>query len=384
MRRIHEQLGLGRVINARGTYTPLGVSRSSEPVIEAVAQSLRQFFDMKELHETAGQKIAGLTGAEWGVVTHCTAASITLSVAALMTGREAANIQALPDTSSMKSRIVMQAGHLINYGQPIEQAIRLSGAEVVVAGSRDNCTEKELESILSCDDVCGLMLVHSRLCRGDMVKAEAAIALAHANGIPVIIDAAAQDLVMADILALGADLSLFSAQKYLAAPTSGLVLGKRDLAETVHLQEGGIGRGMKAGKEAIIGAVVALQQRGKMDAKAWAGEQARKAGEFVRGLNRLTPVTAELVPDPMGNPFSRVRVHLDGESCNKTVPEVEAALAAADPAIIVQDHADMATSLMFEINPLTEQELEIIISQLAVIVFNRPPDGMRRRNIQEW
>jgi len=384
MRRIHDQLGLSRVINARGTYTPLGVSRSTEPVIEAVAQSLRQFFDMSELYEIAGQNIATLTGAEWGVVTHCTAASISLSVAALMTGDNGAKIGALPDTTGMNSKVVIQAGHCVNYGQPIEQAIRLSGASVIVVGSEDSCSSNELETALSDQGVCGLVLVQSRLCRGDTVDAKDAIAMAHEKGIAVIIDAAAQDLIMADILALGADLSLFSAQKYLAAPTSGLVLGKRVLAEAVHLQEGGIGRGMKAGKEAVIGAVVALQQRHKADAKALEGEQGRKAEGFVVGLNRLAPVNAELVPDPVGNPFSRVRIHLDAESCDKSVPEVREALAAADPAIIVQDHPDEATSLMLEINSLTDQELEIIISQLAVIVYNRPPDEMRRRNIQEW
>ena len=153
MSQFHETLGLRRVINGRGTYTPLGVSRSPEPVARAVAESLRHFVSMEELAEAAGRRIATLTGAEWGAVTNCTAASITLSVAAVMTGGDPAKVHQLPDTSGMKQRVVMQSGHLVNYGQPIEQAVRLSGAEVTVAGSDTACESADLDAALSRDGV---------------------------------------------------------------------------------------------------------------------------------------------------------------------------------------------------------------------------------------
>ena len=148
MRSLHEEYKLRRVINARGTFTPLGVSRTPEPVVEATAEALRHFFDMGELSNWAGREIARLTDAEWGAVTHCTAASITMSCAAMMSCSDARKIAQLPDTRGMNTGVVVQAGHLVNYGQAIEQAIRLSGARVVVAGSHDRCTSAQLREAL--------------------------------------------------------------------------------------------------------------------------------------------------------------------------------------------------------------------------------------------
>jgi len=383
MRQIHQKLGISRVINARGTYTPLGVSRSSEPVIEAVAESLRHYFVMDELRRAFGEQVSKLTGAEWGTVTHCTAASITLSVAAVMTESDPDKIRQLPATTGMNNRFVIQAGHMVNYGQAIEQAIRLSGADVVVAGSPESCTEQDLEAALGEAGVGGLVMVQSRLCKGDMVDPKDAVALAKIKGIPVIFDAAAQDLIMADLLAVGADLTLFSAQKYLASPTAGLVLGRRDLVNAVSLQEGGIGRGMKAGKETYIGVFEALQQRRDMDFDTWVSEQFFAAQKFAESVSRLAPLNAKLVHDPLDNPFVRVQIFVDTEACGKTAPEIAERLATSDPIVIVQDHADQENSLMLEILALNSQELEIIISLLAVIVYNRPVTTMRKRNIQE-
>jgi len=383
MRQIHQTLGIPRVINARGTYTPLGVSRSSEPVIEAVAESLRHYFVMDDLRRVFGEKVSESTGAEWGTVTHCTAASITLSVAAVMTGRDRDKIHRLPETNGMKDRFVIQAGHMVNYGQPLEQAIRLSGAEVIVAGSPELCTERELKAALEGEGVGGLVVVQSRLCKGQMINAKAAVALAGTMGIPVILDAAAQDLIMDDVLAFGADLTLFSAQKYLASPTAGLVLGRRDLVSAVSFQENGIGRGMKAGKEAFVGVLMALRQRQAMDFDGWVSDRFFAAQKFAESVSRLAPLKAELVHDALDNPFVRVKILIDTEACGKTASELAERLATSDPIVIVQGHDDQENSLMLEILALNRQELEIIISLLAVIVYNRPPTAMRKRNIQE-
>jgi len=367
MSQFHDTLGLRRVINGRGTYTPLGVSRSPEPVARAVADSLRHFVSMEELAEAAGRRIATLTGAEWGAVTNCTAASITLSVAAVMTGGDPAKVHQLPNTSGMKRRVVMQSGHLVNYGQPIEQAVRLSGAEVIVAGSDTACAVADLDAALSRDGVGCLLLVSSRLCRGDMVPAAEAIALARSRGVTTILDAAAQDLRLSEIIATGADLVLTSAQKYLSGPTAGLVLGCRKLVEALHAQETGIGRGMKAGKEAIAGALAALDYRDRMDMAAWAREQGDNARAFASDVNAATPLRAELVPDPTGMPFSRVRVWVDPGVCSKNAEQLAATLAAGDPLISVQDHEDQDQALMFETVGMTVDEIEIVCGRIAAL-----------------
>ena len=368
MTTLHDKYQLSRVINARGTFTPLGVSRCSEPVIEATAESLRHFFDMGELAEKAGCEIARMTGAEWGAVTHCSAASITLGCAAIMTRGEDDRIAQLPDVKGLNSTFVIQTGHLVNYGQPIEQAIRLSGAKTLAVGSRDRCTTDELVEALNQKGVAGLVLVASRLCVGDMVSLADAIDFAHDAGLPVMIDAAAQDLQMESLLELGAELTIFSAQKYLASPTASLVIGKKDWVEAVHAQERGIGRGMKAGKEAIVGAITALRCRYEENQQAWSQAQQEKADIFVDALNEIACLRAELVPDSVGNPFSRVRVWTDPKACGRTASEIERTLIAGEPIISVQDHSDSDRALMFEIVGLTQEELMVICARLSTLL----------------
>ena len=224
---IHDRHGLTKVINARGTFTPLGVSRSSARVGRAVAEALQGYVVIDELQELASRKIADFAGSEAGAVTHCTAAGITLSIAATMTGTSQDRIAALPDTKGMPDRVVLPANHAVDYGHPILQAVRLAGATPVLAGSVDACSIIDLESELDHADSCCLLLVSSRLTTGRPVDLASAVDASHRRGIPAILDGAAQDMRIGELTATGADLILVSAQKYLASPTAGLVIGRR-------------------------------------------------------------------------------------------------------------------------------------------------------------
>ena len=84
----------------------------------------------------------------------------------------------------------------------------------------------------------------------------AVVAAAHAKGVPVIVDCAAQlppRRNLTDILATGADLAVFSGGKGFTGPqASGLVIGTPDLVEACRLNSapnGGPARGHKVGKE---------------------------------------------------------------------------------------------------------------------------------------
>ncbi|MCW2308878.1 PLP-dependent aminotransferase family protein [Rhodobium gokarnense] len=61
-------------------------------------------------------------------------------------------------------------------------------------------------------------------------------------------------------IAKGADLAIYSGPKFPGGPTSGIVTGRRDLVRAGYLQNVGIGRGMKIGKESIAGAIAALKK----------------------------------------------------------------------------------------------------------------------------
>ena len=131
---IRADLGLRPVINVSGTMTSLGASIVVPEAVEAVSAILTEFVEMGDLHRRASQVIAELTGAEAGFVTASCSAAISLAVAAAMTGSDLAAIERLPDTTGLKDEVVIQSGHMISYGAPVEQAIRLAGAKVAPVG----------------------------------------------------------------------------------------------------------------------------------------------------------------------------------------------------------------------------------------------------------
>ena len=146
---IQKTYQLTEIINAAGTFTPLGVSRSSPEVARITAQALSEFFIIDELQDVASNTIADWCGAEAGTITHCVSAAIVLAVAAAMTGDSSDAIAALPDTKGLRNRVVLPAGHAVNYGHPILQDVRLAGAIPVLAGSNDQCSLKDLEEQLN-------------------------------------------------------------------------------------------------------------------------------------------------------------------------------------------------------------------------------------------
>ncbi len=354
---LHARYRLTKVINARGTFTPLGVSRSTPQVGEAVAAALGEFFVIDELQDRASAALARWSGAEAGTVVHCAAAAITVSVAATMTGTSAEKIAALPDATGLSSRVVIPAGHVVDYGQSILQAIRLAGAAPVVA-------DGDIDAALAHPETASLLLVSSRLVRGPALDLAETVRAAHRRGVPVIIDAAAQDLRVRDVVATGADLVLLSGQKYLASPTAGLVVGRAALLAAVRAQEKGIGRAMKASKEAIAGVLAALEAREGMDLAAWQAVQRGKVSAFVERVSRLPGLRAAVVDDPTGLPLARAQVTVAPARARLDAAGLASRLQAGDPPIWAMAHDTARGNLVFELVPLSDAEIEMIVVRL--------------------
>ena len=170
-----------------------------------------------------------------------------------------------------------------------------------------------IQAALAHADTACLLLVSSRLVRGNPIDLQQAVAAAHRRGVAAIIDGAAQDMRIGELIATGADLVLVSAHKYLASPTAGLVIGRRQLVEAVRAQHKGIGRGMKPTKEAIVGALAAIEERQRLDLPEWRQAQDQKVSAFVASANGLNGISARSEVDPAGMPFSRVCLRVDEE-----------------------------------------------------------------------
>jgi uncharacterized pyridoxal phosphate-dependent enzyme len=371
----HERHRLTEVINARGTFTPLGVSRSSAAVAEAVAEALPEFFVMEELADRVSEAIAHATGAQAAAVTHCTSAAITLAVAAAMAGTEPDRIAALPDTTDMHNQVVLPAGHVVDYGQSNVQAIRLAGASVILAGDETRCSIDDLDDELAGNDVTCLLLVSSRLVHAEPMDLTAAVRAAHRRGVPAIIDGAAQFPRTADLVATGADAVLISGQKYLGSPTAGLVVGTQRLVRAVRAQGKGIGRGMKPTKEAMVGVLAALEEWQAMDRAKWAADQAAKVTNFVQAADKLPGISAAELPDPTGLPLSRVAITVDA---GIDATALAAKLEAGHPPIYVITDQAAAGVLVLELVPLDNDELEVLLTRLGMEVQALEPKATEK------
>jgi uncharacterized pyridoxal phosphate-dependent enzyme len=361
---IRLELGLRPVINVSGTMTFLGASIVVPEAIEAMARMLPQFVEIGDLQRKASAVIARLTGAEAGTVTASTASGISIAIAGCMAGHDLARIEQLPDPRGMKHEVPIQRGHMVHYGAPVEQAIRLAGATVRPFGGATDARSYQLRAMLTPETVAALYVVSHHCVDYGQIPLENFCAICHERGVPVIVDAASEyDLT--GFLARGADIVVYSGHKFLGGPTTGMIAGRKDLVRASYLQNFGIGRGMKVGKESIVGLIATLEAWEKRDHAAVRAREDSHLTLWRRRLEGRPGVRAEILPDPTNNPLDRLRVHIDPAAARVTAWDLASALAAGDRPVIVRDHH--AENGFFDMDPcnLHDGEAEIVADQLA-------------------
>ncbi|MGQ0678037.1 MAG: aminotransferase class V-fold PLP-dependent enzyme [Rhodospirillales bacterium] len=357
-------MGLRPVINVSGTVTVLGASIVAPDVAAATTPFLSQFVEIGDLQRAASAVIAKACGAEAGYVTACASSGITLAVAGAMTGSDLAAIERLPDTTGLKNEVVVQTGHLVNYGAPVEQAVRLSGARVVAFGAATEAHAYQLAGAITPRTAAALYVVsHHTVGYGQIPLAEF-VATCRGKGVPVIVDAAAQYDLKA-FIAAGADIAIYSAHKFLGGLTAGIVAGKRGLVRAAYLQNQGIGRGMKVGKEGIVGAMAALRAWEQRDRLAERAAQDRHLALWQERLANMPGIGASVLPDPSGNPVSRLKIEVDPAKANITAWDLADALAAGDPPIMVRDYEADAGYILLDPTCLHPGEAQIVAARLA-------------------
>lgn len=334
---IRPSLGLRPVINVSGTMTSLGASIVVPEAIEAMAKILPQFVEINDLQRKASAVIARLTGGEAGFVTASCSAGITLAVAGAITGNNMLAIEKLPDVAPEKNEVLVQMGHVVSYGAPVDQSIRLGGGKVVLVGQATSTHRFHMEQAITDKTAAAVYVVSHHVVDYGLLNLKEFVEIAHAKGVPVIVDAASEyDLRI--FLEQGADIVLYSGHKFLGGPTSGIVAGAKELVRHAFLQNMGVGRGMKVGKESIFGAMAALEAWEKRDHEAVRERETGYLDLWKRTLEGRSGVTALIEPDPTSNPLDRMRVIVSPQEAHITAWDMAAALRNGSPPIIVRDH----------------------------------------------
>ena len=323
------------VINASGTMTGIGASRVPPDVRAPVDRVLGSFVDMDELQSRAGAVIARVTGAEAGCVTACSAAAMSQAVAASLTGTDIARIEALPQTEGER-RVLLPTGHMINYGAPVDQAIRLAGAEVVPVGTAAACETWHLRRALEAGAAAALYVVSHHTVQENELPMDVFIAMCRDHGVPAIVDMASEYDLRGPV-ALGAEAVIYSGHKFLGGVTSGVVAGRSAMVRAIYLQHLGIGRTMKAGKESVVGAMAALERWEVRNHEAERLAEEARVDLWMTGLASLPGLSLARHADWTGNPITRVCIVIDPAKAGFHAWELADRLAGRNPRIVVRD-----------------------------------------------
>ena len=355
------RFGFKRVLNAMGTPTILGASAVSPDVRSAVDSVLRISVEIDELQAAACRVISRHTGAEAGCVTSSCSAALAVAAAAAMTGPDLAAIARLPDPAGLRDRIVLPLGHDVNFGAPVSQMIRISGAEVVRIGTASHCDRFHLRGALD-ERAAAVFYVDSGDVSpaGSFLTASECVEIAGARDVPVVVDSAAGADVR-PFLAAGAALVLTSAHKRMGAPTSGMICGELDLVRSCYLQNYGIGRAMKVGKEGIVGCMAAVEAWYRRDVSLQQRRWKRLAGILAR--------TVAVRPGP--EPFTAV-VSLPGGSA-ASARALANSLREGESPVWVGRADDAKRELWLDLRVIDEADAGAIASRIADALADPQP-----------
>ncbi|TIP15814.1 aminotransferase class V-fold PLP-dependent enzyme [Mesorhizobium sp.] len=375
---IRERLGLRPIINVSGTMTTLGASIIVPEAISAMAEIASQWVEMDDLQRAASAVVARLTGSEAGFITACCASGITMAIAGSMTGTNLLAIERLPDdTEGLKSEVVIQLGHIVNYGAPIDQSIRVAGAKVIPAGTVSVTQDYHVREAINERTAAALYVVAHHTVQYGMLSLEEFCEICHAKNVPVIVDAASE-YDLRTFLARGADIVVYSGHKFLSGPTSGIVTGRKDLVRAAYLQNRGVARAMKVGKESIAGTMAALDAWEKRDHAGIRRREEAALDLWKDALQGIPGIGAEIVPDPTANPLDRLQVFVRPES-RFTAAGLASALAAGSPPVIVRNHEVERGHFFLDPCNLHPGEAEIVAERLRAVLTakERPADAMK-------
>jgi D-glucosaminate-6-phosphate ammonia-lyase len=366
---VYERLGMRRVINADATLTRLGGSLMPSDVLDAMREAAGSFVDMHELQQNVGKRLAELTRNEAAYVSTGAAAGLVLATLAAMTDGDLPTIAHLIETGEApKNEVIIHRAHRI----PYDPAIRLAGARIIEVGNRLQTFPWELEAAITPRTAMVFYAAGARLASGALALAET-VEIAHAHGIPVVVDAAAQlpptENLWRFTREYGADLAVFSGGKDLRGPqASGLLVGTEAMIAAIAVNGSPhqrLARPMKVGKEEMLGLLAAVERYVSED---W-HDRARRYEEIVeRWIEHFRGVpgmdASRGFPNEAGQPTPRCRVTFATET-GLSGAEVARMLWEGDPRIAVAVDGPHAISITPEL--LEEGDESIMLERIDAL-----------------
>ena len=271
---IYRAIGVEPIINCRGTFTIIGGSVELPEVLAAIKEASRHFVQYDELAEGVGRRLAEITGAEWGMIPAGCAAGLKHVTAACVTGGNPEKLIRIPDLTGMEKTQVIAPRYSRN---AYDHAVRNIGVEMVMVE-----TPEELVRAINAKTAMIYLVAGGGSVEGQPLSLETIVEIAKPAEIPVLVDAAAENLTIPCIhLERGADIVAYSGGKSMCGPQgAGLVLGDKKIlmsAWQASSPHHGPSRDNKIGREEIMGMLAAVE--------AWVTRD--HAAEWKTWLSRL-------------------------------------------------------------------------------------------------
>jgi len=328
---VYRALGVEPVINCRGTFTIIGASTLVPEAKEAMYNAQSNYVQLDELAMGVGQKLADLSGAEWGVVSCGCAGGIKITTMAAVTGGNPEKLVRIPDlTGFEKNEVIIPRRSRNTY----DHAVRNVGVKVITVE-----TQEELEAAMNPRTAMIYMMPTEPGDRGPL-SVYAISQAAKKKGVPVFVDAAAEALTLKPNvhLADGATVVAYSGGKAIRGPQSaGLLLGDKKLLMAAWQSSAphhGAGRDNKVGKEEQIGMVAAVEAWTKRDHPqeeiTWTGYLetiAKKVGT----INGVTTNIRQ--PKGLDNRTPNLTISWDPAKFNATGQDIATYLSTTKPRI---------------------------------------------------
>ena len=280
---IFRRIGVEPVINCMGTYTIIGGSIERPAVREAMEAAAHNFVQYDELADGIGQRLADLTGAEWGMVSAGCAAGLKHITAACVTGGNPEKLIRIPDLTGFdKDEVIIPLYSRNAY----DHGIRNIGVKIVHVS-----TPEELEKAINPKTAMIYLTAGAASETGQPLSLEVVSSYAKPKNIPVLIDVAAQNLTIPPVhLKRGATLVAYSGGKAICGPQcAGLMLGDKSIlmsAWQASSPHHGPGRDNKVGREEMIGMMAAVEDWVKRD----------HAGDWKKWLGWLDTISKKILP----------------------------------------------------------------------------------------
>jgi D-glucosaminate-6-phosphate ammonia-lyase len=324
------ELGVRPFINAAGTYTVLTASLMTPECMQAIDYSSHYFVHLNELHDRVGERIATLIGCEGAMVSAGAASALTLGTAACMTGTNEELVRRLPDTTGMKTEVIIQKSHRYGY----DHAVRNCGIRFVEVESRE-----DLERAIN--DKTAMMLFFNAATPPAPIKADEFAQLGKKHSVPTFNDAAADVPPVENLskyIKMGFDLVTFSGGKGIRGPQSaGLLLGRRDLIQAARLNASpnsdSIGRGMKVNKEELLGMLAAVETFIKKDHEAEWRDWDKRVKTIADTVGPINGVKSERFVPEISNAVPHLRITWDESQLKITPAEAVKKLREGNPSI---------------------------------------------------